>query len=184
MNKIKLKEYWDSIDPNIKITVFYSEKIATLGCFSNFYHSDFDFTVKHGIFKGKKYKVEFAEKAIMLSKASLMGDKKTFYAILNASTPYKAKSLGRKVSPFNQDVWDENVCDIAFNVCFSKFSQNSQIRDILLNTGSNIIAEASHTDTVWGIGMHIKDPNNKNKEKWRGYNILGWALMQVRELLR
>jgi ribA/ribD-fused uncharacterized protein len=176
-----LKHYWDSIDSNKSVVVFYSDKNGKYKSFSNFYKNEFNFKIKHGIFKGNTYKVQFAEKAIMLSKASLMGDKNTFLKILNAVTPHKAKILGRQVSSFNQILWNDNVCDIAKQVCISKFGQDQQIKNILLETGSCIIAEASLYDKIWGIGMDINDLDNQNITKWKGSNILGWALMQVRD---
>ena len=65
----------------------------------------------------------------------------------------------------------------------SKFSQNSNLKDILLSTKNKIIAEASPRDKIWGIGLGSKNPNSKNKNEWKGTNILGWALMKARESL-
>ena len=53
----------------------------------------------------------------------------------------------------------------------------------LLNTKDRIIVEASPVDSIWGIGMAADNPNVTNPELWKGYNLLGYALMEVRDLL-
>jgi ribA/ribD-fused uncharacterized protein len=180
----ELNNYWKNYNNNLEqIIVFYSHNNGEYKCFSNFYTSTFDYKIKHGIFKDKIFSVEFAEKAIMLSKASIMNDTETFSKILNAKTPLEAKKLGREVKPFDQDIWDKNICNIAEDICLSKFSQNSNLKDILLSTGNKIIAEASPRDKIWGIGIGSKNPNTQNKTEWKGTNILGWALMEARESL-
>jgi len=47
-----------------------------------------------------------------------------------------------------------------------------------------ILAEASPTDTRWGIGMKSTDPGAHNPSNWKGQNLLGMVLMRVREQLR
>ena len=54
----------------------------------------------------KSFEITFSEKAIMLCKAGLMDDEETFEKIIAAKTPKKAKSLGRCVSPWDNDLWD------------------------------------------------------------------------------
>ena len=50
--------------------------------------------------------------------------------------------------------------------------------------GDDLLAEASPTDTIWGIGLPDSDQRVSDPSKWRGANILGCALMQARERLR
>mgnify|MGYP006105085405 FL=1 len=44
--------------------------------------------------------------------------------------------------------------------------------------------EASPVDTIWGIGMASDNVNIENPSKWEGENLLGYALMEVRDLLK
>ena len=44
-----------------------------------------------------------------------------------------------------------------------------------------IIVEASPRDRIWGIGMGAKNENATNPTAWRGRNLLGFALMKVRD---
>lgn len=45
--------------------------------------------------------------------------------------------------------------------------------------------EASPYDRIWGIQLSADTPEAQNPFRWRGENLLGFALMEVRdELLR
>lgn len=44
--------------------------------------------------------------------------------------------------------------------------------------------EASSSDRVWGIGLHISDKDAEDQSKWRGENLLGKALTRVRKWIR
>ncbi|MEZ4537427.1 MAG: NADAR domain-containing protein [Cyanobacteriota/Melainabacteria group bacterium] len=43
--------------------------------------------------------------------------------------------------------------------------------------------EASPVDRIWGIGMAKDDPDIESPSLWRGLNLLGYALMEVRARL-
>ena len=156
--------------------------------FSNFYeHSPFAFAIPPwcGMYgKQETVPIEFSEKAIMLCKASLMGDKETFASVAAAQTPAEAKRLGRLVEPWDEDRWQLHVCHIARHVAIAKFEGVPGLRERLLATGERLIAEAAPNDRVWGIGLGRKDPHARCPWKWKGSNVLGWALMQARERLR
>lgn len=65
-----------------------------------------------------------------------------------------------------------------------KFGQNPALKGALLATGDTILAEASPFDTLWGIGLRASDPRASVRTQWRGKNLLGAALTQVRQELR
>ena len=65
----------------------------------------------------------------------------------------------------------------------AKFSQNAELKQFLLNTNSRILVEASPVDAIWGVGMAQDHLDIQNPEKWKGLNLLGFALMQVRAQL-
>ena len=65
-----------------------------------------------------------------------------------------------------------------------KFSQNEKLKQFLLNTKDKILAEASPHDKIWGIGMAEDDKEILNPEKWKGENLLGKALMKVRDIIK
>ena len=93
------------------------------------------------------------------------------------------KDLGREVKNFDPEIWDQHKFDVVVKGNLAKFGQNEKLRKFLLNTGSAILVEASPYDRVWGIGMREDNKDAKNAEKWYGINLLGFALMVVRDKL-
>jgi ribA/ribD-fused uncharacterized protein len=53
-----------------------------------------------------------------------------------------------------------------------------------LNTGERVLVEASPRDRIWGIGLAADDDRASHPDQWRGLNLLGFALMKAREMLR
>mmetsp|Transcript_9942 Transcript_9942/g.14003 ORF Transcript_9942/g.14003 Transcript_9942/m.14003 type:complete len:236 (-) Transcript_9942:44-751(-) len=127
---------------------------------------------------------EFSEKAIMATKAALMGDAEMFKEIEVAPDPASCKALGRGVRNFDEELWQRHLEAVAFEVVKQKFQSEKALRELLLTTGNRAIAEAAPNDSIWGIGMSSSDPNAQDPAKWRGRNILGNALMQARSYIR
>ena len=53
-----------------------------------------------------------------------------------------------------------------------------------MGTGEQVLVEASPYDQIWGIGLSAEDADASQPEKWRGLNLLGFALMRVRSELQ
>jgi ribA/ribD-fused uncharacterized protein len=124
-----------------------------------------------------------AEQYMMAEKARLFGDKDVLAEILDCHNPSEVKKFGRKVANFDDKIWKENKYNIVKQGNLYKFSQNEPLKEFLLNTQHKILVEASPYDTIWGIGLGKEHPNAPFPEKWRGLNLLGFALMEVREEL-
>ena len=73
---------------------------------------------------------------------------------------------------------------VLLNGNFLKFTQNPALREYLLSTGDNILVEASPLDAVWGIRMGKTNEHAQDPLKWKGQNLLGFALMEVRDEIR
>ena len=125
-----------------------------------------------------------AEQFMMAEKARLFGDEEIRAEILAAEDPHKCKSLGRKAKGFDKEIWDREKSSIVERGNLHKFSQNKELREFLLLTGNKIIVEASPMDRIWGIGIGKNNPDTQDPAKWRGRNLLGFALMAVRDRLR
>ena len=110
-----------------------------------------------------------------------MGDKDVADKVLAAETPAQAKTLGREVKPFKQELWDANCDRVAEEGNYLKFSQNDHCKSALLGSGSRELLEASPSDRIWGIGFSSNDAEG-NEGAW-GENKLGKALMRVRKRL-
>ena len=124
------------------------------------------------------------EQYMMAEKARLFGDEETLEKILEATVQGKIKALGREVKNFDQTEWDKCKHTIVLTGNFQKFLQNPELKDFLLRTGDKILVEASPRDRIWGIGMGKANENAENPAAWRGRNLLGFALMEVRDELR
>lgn len=124
-----------------------------------------------------------AEHWMMAAKARLFGDEEIARQIIRTTDPGAAKKLGRKVKAFDPGIWDAHKFDIVVEGNFHKFSTHAALKNFLLATGSSILVEASPLDTIWGIGLTQEDPCVYDPTKWLGENLLGFALMQVRDQL-
>jgi ribA/ribD-fused uncharacterized protein len=125
-----------------------------------------------------------AEHWMMAEKARLFNDLETQNRILVAETPKMAKDLGRQVQHFDSRLWEEKSFDIVVAGNLAKFGQNLEAKHYLLDTGDKVLVEASPVDAIWGIG-HAQDSSEaRDPNKWRGLNLLGFALMEVRDHLR
>ena len=125
-----------------------------------------------------------AEQYMMAEKARLFGDEEVEEEIMNTSDPKLMKALGRKVRNFDPQVWDKAKYSIVLNGNYYKFTQNKEMMDFLLSTGDKILVEASPMDTIWRIGLSKDNEKSQNIAAWRGKNLLGFALMEVRDEIR
>ena len=147
----------------------------TKTCFSQWWISPF-------VVEGITYKT--AEHWMMAKKAELFNDQEILEKIIQANSPAQAKKLGREVRNYVDSLWLENRYEIVKQGNFHKFSQNPDLKEFLINTKERILVEASPVDSIWGIGMATDHKDINNPEKWRGLNLLGFALMEVRDELK
>lgn len=125
-----------------------------------------------------------AEHWMMAEKARLFGDAEAEAAILAAPSPSKAKALGREVRGYVEARWEAHRFDAVVRGNVAKFGQDEDLRRYLLGTGDLVLVEASPTDRVWGIGLAADHPDAKRPDRWRGRNLLGFALCAARARLR
>lgn len=151
---------------------FYSHCQGDYRCFSNFYDAKF--------ISGE---VEYCstEQYMMAKKAELMGDSLILSKILSSESPSAVKRLGRQVRNFDNRLWDMHKFKIMVDGLTFKFSQNPHLNKILKDTGARRLAEASPTDRIWGIGLDFRQA--LSGAAWKGENLLGKALMEVRKSL-
>jgi ribA/ribD-fused uncharacterized protein len=143
-------------------------------CFSQWFDAAFEL-------EGVSYAT--AEHYMMAEKARLF-DVEATAGILAAAHPGEAKQLGREIRNFDPVVWEAKRFEIVVRGNAAKFSQHGPLQQFLLGTGDRVLVEASPQDKVWGIGLVENDPAAQNPDQWKGLNLLGFALMAVREQLR
>lgn len=124
-----------------------------------------------------------AEAYLMAEKARTFGDGERLAEILAATHPGVVKDAGRRVAPFDADVWAGARYDVAVRGNLAKFGQHDDLRAYLLSTAPKVLVEASPVDAIWGIGLAATDPAAERPSAWPGTNLLGFALLEVRERL-
>ncbi|KMQ81065.1 hypothetical protein BPMI_03207 [Candidatus Burkholderia pumila] len=151
-------------------TLFFGEEDA----FSNWRLCRFEI---HGV------RFMSVEQMMMYSKAKLFVDDSIAQAVLATHLPKEQKALGRKVKGFDLEVWKAKRESIVYVGCREKFAQHPGLRALLLATSPAEFVEASPYDTIWGVGLGEHHPDITDRSKWRGQNLLGKALMKVRDRL-
>nr|KAG5688334.1 hypothetical protein BaRGS_027876 [Batillaria attramentaria] len=130
-----------------------------------------------------------AEQFMMHQKAGqyiltvLFGDQNAATKILTSKDPRFQKKMGRQVKNIEEETWTSSCVDIVKKASKAKFSQNAELRSVLLATYPKILVEASPYDNIWGIGCTEDDQAAWNRSTWRGKNLLGFALTDVRNEL-
>jgi ribA/ribD-fused uncharacterized protein len=145
---------------------------AGAGCLSQWWPSPF--TVD-----GVEYAT--AEHWMMAGKARLFEDAEGLAAVLVTMNPYKAKAAGRAVRGFDEARWHEARYDLVVAGNLAKFGQHAELGEFLRRTGRRVLVEASPYDRIWGVGLAPTHEDVRHPARWRGLNLLGFALMDVRE---
>lgn len=146
------------MEKELKPVLFYGIK-DEFGEFSNWYYSQFDLD-------GKTWRT--SEHRYMYKKTT---DKDEAQKIWKAKTPAEAKRLGRKVRL--RSGWEGMKFNIMVEACYAKFSQNLELKELLLSTDNRPIHE-NCADPEWGGGPNFP----------KGKDLLGKALIKVRDMLR
>lgn len=145
------------------------------GFLSNWYMSDFEI---------QGHRFSSMEQYMMYNKAITFEDHEIADKILSVSDVRAVKDLGRAVKNYNETIWNGIRQIVVYEGLLAKFSQNEALKEQLIATGDTILAECAISDLVWGIGLSMKTDDKQDLSKWRGKNLLGFALMRVREQLK
>ena len=141
------------------------------GYLSNWYLSNF-------IIEGMLF--SSMEQYMMYKKAMCFDDQLVASKILETKDVAEIKALGRQVSNYNDSIWNGMRQILIYEGLLAKFTQNEDLKEQLLSTGDAILAECAVKDRIWGIGLSMNNPNRLDIYKWKGQNLLGYALMLVR----
>lgn len=144
-------------------------------CFSQWFSAGFEL-------EGLHYAT--AEHYMMAEKARLFNDHVSVTAILQSPSAAEAKKLGRSVQGYDDQLWLKHRFEIVVRGNLAKFGQNPALKAFLLGTAPRVLVEASPVDAIWGIGLVQDNPKAVQPEHWQGLNLLGFALMKVRDTLQ
>lgn len=145
------------------------------GRFSNFFPITF-FAENHKFYTSEQY--------YMWRKAKFFEDEENAELILNVKSPADAKALGRKVRNYDDKLWSEVRYQIMVKACVMKFNASQNMFDFIVNTGDKVLVEASPFDRIWGVGLTQDNDDILFEHRWKGENLLGKALMEVRDFIQ
>lgn len=145
------------------------------GYLSNWYASPFDLEGKH---------FSSVEQYIMYKKCMTFGDTVSAEAILQTDDTAQQQKIGRHASGYVDSVWAGMRQMVAMRGLLAKFSQNDDLKQKLLATDDAVLVECAGSDRIWACGVRLDDDRRKDASNWSGKNILGFALMEVREMIR
>lgn len=155
--------------------IFFHKPNEENGYLSNWYLSDF--VVNNIPFSSM-------EQYMMYQKAICFKDTNTEEKILKISDVAQIKALGRSVRNYDDNYWNGVRQIVVYEGLLAKFSQNDELKNQLIATDVAILAECAVQDRIWGIGLSMKDENRFDRTKWKGQNLLGYALMKVRDKIK
>lgn len=155
--------------------VFFHLPEEPYGFLSNWYMSSFDLDGVH---------YSSMEQYIMHQKCILFGDQSTAKKVLLTDDPSEQQKLGKLCSGYINGVWAGARQAIAMRGLLAKFSQNADLKEQLLNTSEAYLVECAHSDKIWACGIRLTESERFDATKWTGQNILGFALMAVREIIK
>jgi ribA/ribD-fused uncharacterized protein len=124
-----------------------------------------------------------AEHWMMWHKAEMFDDHDMAGRILDAASPAEAKKLGAQVRGFDSAAWEAERFAVVVAGNRAKFGQHPELAAYLRGTAPRVLVEASPVDRIWGIGLAADDERVADPAGWQGLNLLGFALMQVRDQL-
>ena len=138
---------------------------------SNFHRASF--TIDNDHFHSTK---QYIQKA----KADYFGDTMMSDEIMRAETPLECKQLARNIATYDHAEWSRIAKSKCKRGITCKFLQNPPLMNLLVSTGSGILAEASY-DKLWGTGVPLHYENALNQNDWTSVGILGEILMKIRD---
>ena len=120
----------------------------------------------------------------MYQKCKIFGDMASANKILTTDDPQTQQDIGRKASGYISKIWEGVRQQVAIRGLMAKFSQNEDLKKKLLDTSDAYLVECAGSDKIWACGIKLNDDDRFYADRWDGSNILGFALMEVRERLK
>jgi len=123
------------------------------------------------------------EQWMMKQKALCFGKIGLANRIMQMEEPGAKKRAGRQIRNFDQEIWDSVAGYIVHKGNLQKLLQNITLLKALKLTKGTTPVEASPFDWIWGIGCYATEPAAQRRKTWRGLNLLGKILTDIREEL-
>lgn len=154
--------------------IFFHKPEEPFGFLSNWYLAGIEL-------EGKKF--SSTEQYIMYRKCQILKDDKAAKAVLSTDDPSKQQNIARYTTNYDEQIWDSVRQAVAMKALIAKFTQNPELNQKLQDTRDTYLVECAWSDKTWACGIGLDSEDKNNMSKWKGRNLLGFALMEVRHLL-
>lgn len=147
--------------------------------------------VKGGILIPSKYALDgtsdfrlpTSEHVFMYLKAIFFKDMKKAKEIIEASSPKKAKQLGREIYDFSEELWEGYREQAMWEAISLRYESDPNFQKLLLSKrfkGKDFV-ETNPCDNIWSCGYIETDPRCELSENtWPGLNLFGKLLTKLR----
>lgn len=159
----------------VKPAIYFHKPEEPYGFLSNWWLSDF-------VLDGVKFTSN--EQYIMYRKCVFFGDMTAAKAVMKTDNPAQQQAIAKNAIGYNDVMWNGTRQLAAYRGLMAKFEQNVYLAAELLSTGDAVLVECARTDHLWACGVSLYDDARHDIDTWAGKNILGFALMEVRDTLR
>lgn len=120
---------------------------------------------------------------LLYQKALLFNREDLAITFLESKDMHVIKRAVLELEECDQSLWNTYKFSIAVQGNYLKFTANPLIRNTLLRTEAKIIVNASPDDSVWGIGASAESCTGYIHD-WKGDNLMGFAIMQARDMVK
>lgn len=183
----QMKEFTKQLGEDLKVILFGQPEENEYGFLSTFYPVEF-------VMNGVKYFT--IEQALAAEKARLFLDDELRTRIMKTRAPRSMRTMasGLLMKPASQTggmmqiqphEWEGRIReDILTKATYAKFKQHTELRDKLLATGGAVLGLCDTREKQDGTGIALTDPTAVNPMSWKGGNLYGRVLMEIRSRLR
>ena len=136
-------------------------------------------------FNGTMYKS--AAQAIAAEIAKSFNDQDNLQKIMISESPDDINYTLENVpgdAEVNETKWNDLTKQLIYDVNIVKYSQYPELAARLLETKNATLGAYIPDDNLIGIGLSIDNIQAKNPVNWTGQNLLGKALMDIRQKIR
>ncbi|MBO4787352.1 MAG: NADAR family protein [Lachnospiraceae bacterium] len=118
------------------------------------------------------------------SKAKVFGDEKTAWSIYLANDAAEARNRAKNIAGFDETRWHASIGAALYRALMGRVKERPEDILALLKTGDETLVFCNSPDEWLGIRQGSSDPDVQDMTKWKGHNLLGFLLMEVREYYR
>ena len=125
--------------------------------------------------------------AIAAEIAKSFNDQENLQKIMIAESPdevnYKLDNVPGD-SEANETKWNDLTKQLIYDINILKFNQYPELTGRLMETKNAVLGAYLPNDNLIGIGISLDNVQSLNPINWTGQNLLGKALMDIREKFR